>query len=81
MEAGSAFSLPFPDPRATARSHLFPNDSCFTGSVFHGSPINLLLDNSRTCNSFICSVRIVDPRAASRFEPTLLESACEKRWL
>lgn len=65
MEAGPAFTLPFPDPSATAHSHLLPNDSRFIGSVFHGSPINLLLDcNSGTCNSFISSVRIVDSTAA-----------------
>lgn len=65
MEAGPAFTLPFPDTSATACSHLLPNGSYFTGSVFHGSPINLLLDhNSRTCNSFISSVRIVNSTAA-----------------
>lgn len=65
MEAGPAFTLPFSDPSTTARSRLLPNDSCFAGSVFHGSPINLFLDcNSQTCNSFISSVRIVDSTAA-----------------
>ena len=46
MEAGPAFTLPLPDPSATACSRLLPNDSCFTGSVFYRPPINVLIGHN-----------------------------------
>lgn len=43
MEAGTAFALSFPDPSATASSHLLSDGSCPTHSLFHGPSINLVL--------------------------------------
>lgn len=43
MEAGSAFTLSFPDPGASAGSHLLCDGSCPTHSVFHRPSINLVL--------------------------------------
>lgn len=43
MEAGTAFSLSFPDPSATASSHLFSDGSCPTHSFLHRPSINLVL--------------------------------------
>ena len=64
MEAGPAFALSFPDPGATAGSHLLSNGSCPPGSLFHGPSINLVLTfwttPLRTWNSFTSNIKTIN---------------------
>lgn len=64
METGTAFTLSFPDPSATASSHLLSNSSCPTCSVFHGPFIDLVLTfwttPLGTSNSFTSEIKTID---------------------
>lgn len=64
MEAGTAFPLPFPDPSASASSHLLFDGSCPTHSVFHGPSINLVLTfwnmPLRTWNSLTSNIKTIN---------------------
>lgn len=90
MEAGTAFALSFPDPSATASSHLLSDGSCPTHSLFHGPSINSVLTFWTTSlgawNSLTSKSKTIKSNTTSlpTYRSSLqlyTESACGTEWM